>query len=74
MNPLPPVDGEWRSLFIYASVVAISIAAEWLRRIMPPPRLLESKEEKLLKKVEEILEEVEKDDDGLEEVEKEDDG
>lgn len=56
VDPLPPSDGEWQSILIYASLVVISLAAEWVRRLMPPPRVPKDREEEVEAKIEEILE------------------
>lgn len=37
-DALPPGDNSWRSVAVYALITAIALSAEYLRRVMPPPR------------------------------------
>lgn len=36
-NPLPP-DNDWFGILYFFLITAITVGAEYLRRIMPPPR------------------------------------
>ena len=37
-DALPPGDSSWRSVAVYAIITLIALSAEYIRRIMPPPR------------------------------------
>lgn len=37
-DALPPGDSSWKSILAYFVITAIALSAEYIRRIMPPPR------------------------------------
>lgn len=37
-DAMPPGDSSWRSILAYFVITAIALSAEYIRRIMPPPR------------------------------------